>query len=240
MDRLEYLQRALPTWLACPEVDEVVLVDWSSRMPLSPDNLPRDERIKIVRVDGQSRWVLTKCCNLGIAQASGDRVLRLDADDLLDESFVRSHPHRKNNFYCADLSKIVRVDDVHLSGVVYAPRPLFLEVGGYNERLLTYGCDDDDLVARMRASGALSLPLDFSLVEHIPHGNDLRVGNQDVELRDEYSARMSWLYQVDPVHRSVEHNKQEIAVRSWSKEDKMTMWKTEGCGRRVRCEEMSW
>jgi len=235
MDRQEHLLQVLPTWLACPGVDEVVLVDWSSRRPLEVD----DPRVVVARARGQASWCASRCHNLGLSLATGDLIMRLDADDLLDPVFFLSHPPAVSSFYYADLSRIVRVDDVHLSGVVLAPRSLFIEVGGYNERLLTYGCDDDDLVRRLSLCGALALPVDLSLVRHVAHENALRVKNQDVGFFEDGSpASRSWVYAVDPLYRSVEYNKRELDRGSWSKKDEVTMWKIEGSRRYVRCVEI--
>ncbi len=33
-DRLDHLQRSMETWLACAEVTEIVVVDWSSADPI--------------------------------------------------------------------------------------------------------------------------------------------------------------------------------------------------------------
>lgn len=239
--RLPYLRQAAPTWLGCPEVDEVVLVDWSSEPPLTYDDLPRDSRIKIARAVGQEHWVLSKCCNLGLLLASGEWVVRLDADDLVDSSFMRAHPPKRDAFYHVDPKKMLREEDAHLSGVVCATRELFFEVGGYNERLLTYGCDDDDLVARFRVEGVAAalpleaLPLDLSHVWHLPHTDEERVRHQVVETREE--GPKSWTYGLGPTYRSMDHNRQEIAQRKWTKEDKIAMWKIVPAGKYLLCEE---
>jgi hypothetical protein len=221
MNRLEHLQQTISTWLACPEVDEVVIVDWSSTEPLRYTDLPTDCRIKIVRVEGQKHWVLTKCCNLGIRLATGDFILRLDADNLISPMFFGKHDLSCSPlFYFADRSKLLREEDIHLSGVVYAPKYMFLEVNGYNERLLTYGCDDDDLVARLASKGFASCSIDYNLIQHIPHTDELRTTNQAVDP----TITGSWTCGIGPTYRSMEANRRLLAATPWTCEDRMTRW----------------
>ena len=218
MNRTAHLQRALPTWLARDEVLEVLVVDWSSAAPLRADQLPLDARVKIVRVGGQSAWHLTRCCNLGLRLAAGGDVLRLDADVLLGEGFFERHVLEDDRFfYCADRRLARRPDDVHLSGVIYARRSLFLDAGGYNERLVRYGCDDDDLVVRMRKI-ARDLPLDYGCLEHVPHGDELRVANQppEPEVPSSRPPHASLAWYLGPVARAIEANVRQLAEAPWS------------------------
>lgn len=228
MDRPEHLRRALPTWLACPEVGEVVVVDWSSREPVaSVCPSYNDPRVRIVRVPGQEHWVLSKCCNLGIRMATGPFVLRLDADDLLDPRFFAEHELSASSvFYRADPFRMLREEDVHLSGVVYAARHTLLHVNGYNERLTTYGCDDADLVARLRVAGISPLPLDFRLISHIPHSDELRTINQVVP--DPGGVVGCRNRHLGAIYRSMDDNRRRVVQDPWGTKDRMATW----CGLR--------
>ena len=234
MDRLEHLRQSVPTWLACPGVDEVVVVDWSSRPPVAYEDLPADPRIRIARVAGQERWVLSKCCNLGLRLATGGSVLRLDADDLLDPMFVGAHEVSSSTvFYYADPRRMLREEDVHLSGVVYAARHVFFMVNGYNERLLTYGCDDDDLVARLKAAGISPMSIDFGLISHVPHSNDLRTANQVVDP----TIKGGWTCGLGPTYRSIEENRRKMVTNPWTTKDTMARWRGYRGQRYLMCVE---
>ena len=59
MNRNENLRKALMTWLQL-DVDEIVIVDWSSKEPVEETIKDlMDHRVKIIRVEGESKWVLT-------------------------------------------------------------------------------------------------------------------------------------------------------------------------------------
>ena len=58
MNRTQNLLRALPSWLANVEITEIVIVDWSSDMPVAYDIAAAgisDPRIRILRIEGEPR-----------------------------------------------------------------------------------------------------------------------------------------------------------------------------------------
>lgn len=226
MDRSRHLSESLPTWLACPRVGQVVLVDWSSQVPIEP---PDDLRVVVVRVAGQKHWCPSKCHNLGLRLATESRVLRLDADHQLKSNFFRLHPlEAHHHFYCLDQEKIdmlVGNDAIHLAGVVYAWREDLLAIGGYNERIVTYGWEDNDLVERLKAWGFRGLPLNVDALHHLPHSDDARVARQDVShLEGARPTSFSWAWNLGVTHRSIAANRELARNRPWSPEmgDSMT------------------
>lgn len=181
MDRLGMLMQALPTWLAFPEIDEVIVVDWSSKEDVETAVAElKDPRARVARVSGQSRWKASLSHNLGVGLASGDWILRLDADYLLRAGFFERHPPAERAFYCADWRQARDENELHLTGTAFFTRRDFFEVNGYNERIVTYGYEDDDLFERLKASGLERKDVDHSMLWHIPHSDSLRTENQDV------------------------------------------------------------
>eukprot|EP00957_Ditylum_brightwellii_P126947 9678235-Ditylum_brightwellii.AAC.1 len=60
----------METWLMVRGVNEVVVVDWSSIEPVEPAlRRLNDDRIKVVRVEGEPSWVLSRAYNLAIETA---------------------------------------------------------------------------------------------------------------------------------------------------------------------------
>ena len=164
------LTRSLDTWLACPEVDEVVLVDWSSDVPFHF----QDPRVLNVRVNGQAYWRISKCHNLELDLASTTLILRLDADDCIQPNFFSQHPLGDDEFYCYNKEVVSHESDAGLSGVIYAPRCLFARVNGYNEHLVGYGCDDVDISERL-SKVATRRDLKLSCLHHQAHSNEQRM-----------------------------------------------------------------
>lgn len=226
-DRLPHLLQTLPTWLACPEVDDVLIVDWSSREPVSPRlklaGLLDDRRVVIARVEGQEHWCAAKCHNLEVRLAKGEHVLRLDADNLLRADFFQVHQPGDSDFFHADYSRRRNDEDYHLGGVLYARREDILGVGGYNERLLVYAYEDDDLVGRLK-SVVTPRPLDFETLTHIPHGDDERLVNAPVERYPELVIKppdASWMWNRGMAQRALDLNRREAQNHPWTSSDVM-------------------
>ena len=240
MDREEHLLESLPTWLACPEVGEVVLVDWSSKKAILP---PDDPRVVIVRVEGQRHWHPSKCHNLGLRLTTCPKILRLDADHQLKEDFFERHQlDRPNHFFCVDQPSVCDTDEIHLAGVVYAWRTELMVVGGYNERIATYGYEDNDLVERLKGLGSLASWVQIDTLHHIPHSDAARLCNQNVShLEGPRPACFSWAWNLGVVHRSIAANREFAKKAPWSpgNGDRMAVFEVLHVARRfVVCQEV--
>lgn len=184
MNRSEFLSRALLTWTALREVDEIVIVDWSSDPPVADQladvlSLWHDPRVKIVRVTDQQHWLHSACHNLEWKIASGHWLLRLDSDNLLHPTFLEHHPLRPNTFWTGNWRTVPpdQDDKRNLTGILLAPRSALAAVNGYNERLVNYGHEDDDLYERLKTAGLEKLDVDLALADHIPHPDRKRYEN---------------------------------------------------------------
>jgi glycosyltransferase involved in cell wall biosynthesis len=240
-NRQEHLAKVLPGWCACPEVDEVVIVDWSSDERL---NLC-DHKLTMVQVTEQRYWVASKCHNLGLRLARGDLILRLDADDELEPEFFRRHPLGVCDgvYYFVDQRKIRNDNEIHLAGIVYAARNDFLKINGYNERITFYGYEDDDLVNRLREHGVRPVPIDFDTVHHLPHGEDERLGNQLIGSRPELVVKpecVSWTWHQHGIAgKAAQSNEAEAKARPWKATDKMSIFRVVAFPGGYWCEEVA-
>jgi hypothetical protein len=209
MDRGQMLQEAVPSWLALPDIDEVVIVDWSSRHPVRRTLAPiRDPRVNVVRVEGQRRWIASKSHNLGIRVASGDVLLRLDSDYVLEPTFMQEHALPERAFFAGNWRRARTDNERHLTGALYIRKQDLLGVNGYNERIVTYGYEDDDLFERLEAAGLTRRDIDLDTIQHLPHDDMLRTRNQDVV----------------NLHAETERNKALAHERPWSTADRLTEW----------------
>ncbi len=194
MNRTENLLRALPGWLRHPDVSEVVIVDWSSDEPvrdaLSAQGVS-DPRIRIVRVDGAPRWILSQAFNTGFRVARFDTILKLDADIVLSEDFFARNGRPAREGFIAGNWRNVTSDQVHVNGFFFAPRAALAAVGGFNEFITTYGWDDDDLYGRLEKIGMQRQDVAPDTIHHLPHSDEQRTGSESADMRPAREAIMA-------------------------------------------------
>ena len=178
MNRREHLLATAQRVAAWPHHGEHLIVDWSSTPPLSRADLPADPRLRLVRVEGETRWNLCRAYNFALARAQGDQVLKLDADAWPTAAFDPTDPglrlpgrgdggERGEGRLCAFGS-----GPDGRKGQFLLDHDLFAAVGGFNELLVGYGFDDKDLIARLaNLSGARARPIPEAWIGVIAHSD---------------------------------------------------------------------
>jgi hypothetical protein len=175
MNRREHLLVSAPELAAWPHHSEHLIVDWSSREPLRRDELPGDRRLRLLRVEGESRWNLCRAYNFALARAGGSVILKLDADAWPTARFDPTDPALRlaeGGALCAFGS-----GPEGRKGQLLIDRALLTGVGGFHELMVGYGFDDKDLQARLRlhtGQQAALMPTDWLAV--IAHGDEERAG----------------------------------------------------------------
>jgi hypothetical protein len=196
MDRIVSLRAALQSWLLCPEIDEVVIVDWGSKTPVHEELCSlADSRVLFIRVEGQPYWCAARCHNVELGAVTGENLLRIDSDVRLLSGFFAHHPISLSNMFWNASWRGSHGDDCHLNGTIYTKLQSFLAVNGYNERLQSYGSEDEDLYQRMQSAGLQRVELDRSLLEHLPHDEASRLShiNSDFRASTEMSGiQLNW------------------------------------------------
>ena len=186
MNRTENLLRALPSWLQHPTVAEVVIVDWSSDEPVRAALAAAgftDSRIRVVRVEGAPRWILSYAFNTGFRAARHDTILKVDADIVLSEDFFSRNGIPDRGSFLAGNWRLAAEGQTHVNGFFFAPRSALAGVGGFNEFITTYGWDDDDLYTRLEAAGVQRRDVAPDTIHHLPHSDDARTGESIDETR---------------------------------------------------------
>lgn len=215
MNRANHLCEALATWRRLPYVSAIYAVDWGSREPLRDvlgGVLASDRRLVVVRAE-QPSWQNARCHNLELQLVSDyDWHLRLDADTLVSDCFFDAHPVEPNMFYAGNWRFAQGQNKSGLTGTVYARPADVLRVNGYNERLTSYGREDDDLYDRLRASGLRRMDVDLGTMDHIPHDDCFRVEN----LAEEFRGR--------DVNSLISRSCEVEVCRRWTLDDQMTRW----------------
>lgn len=176
-NRQETLEKVLPTWLDVDGVKEVIIVDWGSDPPLRSIVRPeRDPRIKLFRVNEEELWVLSRAYNLAFNKSTMDYIIRIDCDYSLNRAFMNAHNLKKTEtgFYSGNWGNARDENEEHLNGAMIMRRALFWDIGGYDERIQTYGWDDSDLYNRLTSKNMAKFNLSYDHISHVSHGDESR------------------------------------------------------------------
>jgi GR25 family glycosyltransferase involved in LPS biosynthesis len=181
MDRQENLLKALPSWINIPYIKEIIVVDYSSKIPLINDftikSLVDEKLIKVLRVDGEQKFNLGKAYNLGFDNCKYDTIIKIDCDYLcLDYSWLdilyKSNQHKNTLLRgCYEFSN-------ELSGFFLIPKSKLVY---FREDLNGYGYDEIDLYNRTKiAYPKIKEIVWFDIensIKHIDHYDNQRVIN---------------------------------------------------------------
>lgn len=191
MNRTEYLHESIQTWNELEELNEIVVVDYSSEKPILQSDLPKPKfgkKIILVRVNKEKMWVLSHAYNLGISFAQYDKLLKIDSDIKLSKDFIRSHPLDKNKFYCGNWQHARNENEIHFNGQLICNTSDFFAVNGYDERIITYGYDDTDLYERLKNNiQCKQFNFNYDKMDHIESDSELRVKNQDIIVKERFA-----------------------------------------------------
>jgi hypothetical protein len=206
------LQQSLPTWLTQKlPFDEILLLDWGGDQPVRRV-MGTDERIVLVEVVDEPRWILSQAYNLGMLLSTGSVLYKLDTDYLLEPDFTqRYHVEQKNGlcFWAGNWRKYPRDDNrCNINGFVMVERAAFEAVGGYNERILNYGFDDEDLYERLTDAGFMRQDVEYGPIRHIKHGNEIRACGPGTKVR----------------LKMIEDNREMARANPWTPADRTDQW----------------
>jgi len=187
MNRTEILKVSIHSWIQNKNIDEFIIVDWSSTPPI-PDLEKLDQRIKIIRVNGKKKWRLTKAYNLALHNASNEIIMKLDADYILNPYFnIFDYLElKKGEFINAEWFPLNSIDNGagfmrFLNGFLYVRKDDLNKIGGWNEAIENYGYDDRDCYLRLEDSGLkkkiLEMNKDELFIYHNPHLDKKRYEN---------------------------------------------------------------
>jgi predicted glycosyltransferase involved in capsule biosynthesis len=186
MNRTNVLLQTVPSWLDSEYCQEVIIVDWSSNIPIYEDesvgHIIRSSKTRVIRVEGEKFFLSPSfSINLGIKKATSDTILKLDIDyKLINPKFMKRldqiKPKLTNGFFVTDSDLFDQ--DICLTGFVFMNRKHFYLVDGYNENLRGWGYEDLDMYKRLSSiiDKYLIANLD-KFIYHIPHDDNLRRAN---------------------------------------------------------------
>jgi hypothetical protein len=177
MNRAEHLLETAQAIARLRSHNEHVTLDFGSSIPISRDQLPGDDRVKLYRVERPNgKWWLTHAYNLAFALAERAYILKLDADILPSQDFMDKVCEQQARTNAHLLCNRLTLQDWGLPSSLFTTNGLFLckrsslvELGGFNPYIQGWGWDELDLYSRFFLSGfpVARLPQDgLSLIEH--------------------------------------------------------------------------
>jgi hypothetical protein len=207
---------------------EHVIVDFGSTTPISRDQLPSDGRIQLHRVmSPDGRWWLTHSYNLAFALASGDYILKLDADVLPTQHFMdvlsEQQAATKAHLMCNRLT----LQDWSLPSELFTTNGLFLckktslaQVGGFNPYIQGWGWDEIDLYSRFFLAGFPASRIPQEGLDLIEHDNDIREHPVSTNSQQRSGPSKTALVQVSARRRMQAQNEKnrQIALASIKKQ----------------------
>lgn len=176
MNRDGHLRQTLPQWLALPGIAEVVIVDWSNRTPLR-DLRMVDPRVRVIRAEGEARWILSYAYNLGLSQTRHDTILKCDADCVPTAEVTSLLPTEKA-FYAGYWKTGAACGKPSVNGQCLFSRKQFEQVNGYSEVIRMYGRDDEDFYDRLIKAGYGRREIPSSELSFMEHTQQERLVNQ--------------------------------------------------------------
>ena len=228
MNRNENVQANLPNWLK-QEFDELILLDWSSKESVaSIPGVFDDPRVRVVRVEGQEKFMRTLAQNLASQMARYKHIFKCDSDVSIKGNFFKEHPLKKGEFWVGDWHQGRDFNERHLHGETFYHVDDYFKVNGYDERILAYGHDDTNLKDRMVLAGLIKKVFNYNHFYHHPHDQAQRTTNQVMvhpmvktyENRIESNTRTIWTsgdqlleyVQVDDREQSKKSNKDQLVT----------------------------
>jgi len=185
--RRKHLEETLPLWLS-EKPDEVIVVDVNCPDGTSAWLTEKGYPVKIVKlpIDG---FHVTKARNLGAQAASNPLLCFVDADIIIQSGFVNWMKKNVTGNYFALRARKNEYDGVHEQGTVVCKASDFNLVGGYDELFSTYGGEDRNLYEKFKHSGMRPIYYPQSLMESIPHDDQLRMQFHNIKAKDLHSAK---------------------------------------------------
>src|SRR5690554_1761579 len=151
-NRLDYLQRTLPQWMA-EEPDEIIVVDYGCPQGAGDWVEANWPRVKVVRVDDDPGFCVARARNQGAAVAQAEWICFIDADVKVRPGWLEwmRANLREDGFYRAAPVDGVRTQETW--GTVIVPRDAWRSVEGFDECFVGWGGEDADLYDRLVLAG---------------------------------------------------------------------------------------
>ena len=149
-NRSENLKNSLPSWIACQQIQRIIVVDFNSTRPVIDDlNGVTSDRLTVVRVEDEPLWRQGRAQNAGLALSEAEFILKIDADvSVVDLAPYVEAVSNDPNLFFTGFSK-----HGTSSGLCLASRRKLRAIGGYHDHMSGWGGDDVDIYRRLKKKG---------------------------------------------------------------------------------------
>jgi hypothetical protein len=169
-NRNKNLEEALRTWILLKEIDEIIILDWSSDESLKPlIEKYQNGKLILAIVHGQKEWILSHAYNLAARLTTRKGIFKVDADVKVFPNFFETHGLAPGIFYSGYYKHGRTQNERHLNGVFFIYRDDFFAVNGFNETIKSYGWDDSELYQRLQILGLKRVYINNDTLSHIQH-----------------------------------------------------------------------
>ena len=176
--RLHHLRESLPRMLA-QEACECIVVDYDCPDGSGDWVAAHHPNARLVKVVSQPLFRHSHARNLGAAMATAPWLAFVDADTLLSPAYGREIVARLSAGHFYRPWPMQR----DIWGNVVCAKAAFDMIGGYDEVMLGWGGEDDDLYLRLAYSGNEPANYPAALVGAISHATADRVRFSDIDDR---------------------------------------------------------
>ena len=180
MNRVDPLSISIQSWAMNDQIDEIVFVDWSSDK--SSEHLTKiSPKIKRVYVPDQKYFNQPQPLNLAFKISSGDQILKLDSDTILNPYFNFFDEFSVDEFsFASGLYSPGHRCLRPIWGTIFVNRENYEKVGGYNEAMGEFvAWEDDEIVNRFLLLGLEHRRIQAlkNTIFAMPHDNKKRIEN---------------------------------------------------------------
>jgi len=146
-NRGENLVQSLPSWLDCPQVTRIVVVDFNSTPDLMPLIRPfNPDRVRVIRVDEEPLWRQGRAQNVGLRYSNASFILKLDSDiEVVAIKPYLEAMERDPDLFYKGFSKLGSS-----SGSCLFRRRHGRHCGGWHDHMSGWGGDDVDFYQRLQ------------------------------------------------------------------------------------------
>ena len=173
--RLQYLRRSLPTFIAQPD-SEVIVVDYDCPDGTRDWVAANAPAARAIVVTDQPYFNLSRARNIGAREARASWILFCDADNLLAPSYSAELFKRVSPGAFLRTLRETRVGIRPHNVPLACEAETFWSLGGFDDAFQGWGVEDREFVDRLTRSGIREVLCPPDLVDTLRHGNAERSG----------------------------------------------------------------